>query len=71
MEKRNTMIRDLAEDDKPREKALTKGIDSLSDTELLAIIFGSGLRGKSVIEMLKNAGCLKGMTQSNQMSLFV
>ena len=26
--------------------------------------------GKSVIEMLKNAGCLKGMTESNQMSLF-
>ena len=26
--------------------------------------------GKSVIEMLKNAGCLKGMTQSNQMSFF-
>jgi len=27
--------------------------------------------GKSVIEMLQNAGCLEGMTQSNQMSLFV
>ncbi|MCI8290738.1 MAG: DNA polymerase III subunit alpha, partial [Clostridia bacterium] len=26
--------------------------------------------GKSVIEVLTNAGCLKGMTQSNQMSLF-
>ena len=26
--------------------------------------------GKSVIEMLKNAGCLEGMSQSNQMSLF-
>ena len=26
--------------------------------------------GKSVIEMLQNAGCLKGMSQSNQMSLF-
>lgn len=26
--------------------------------------------GNSVIEMLKNAGCLEGMTQSNQMSLF-
>lgn len=26
--------------------------------------------GKSVIEMLKTAGCLKGMTQSNQMSFF-
>ena len=26
--------------------------------------------GKSVIEMLRNAGCLEGMSQSNQMSLF-
>ena len=26
--------------------------------------------GKSVIEILTNAGCLKGMSQSNQMSLF-
>ena len=26
--------------------------------------------GKSVAEMLENAGCLKGMSQSNQMSLF-
>lgn len=26
--------------------------------------------GNSVIDMLKNAGCLEGMTQSNQMSLF-
>ena len=26
--------------------------------------------GKSVIEMLQNEGCLKGMSQSNQMSLF-
>ena len=30
-----------------------------------------GKVGKSVIELLKNAGCLEGMTQSNQMSLFV
>ena len=27
--------------------------------------------GKAVIEMLENAGCLKGMMKSNQMSLFV
>ena len=27
--------------------------------------------GKSVIELLQKFGCLKGMTQSNQMSLFV
>ena len=30
-----------------------------------------GKVGKSVIELLKSAGCLEGMTQSNQMSLFV
>ena len=26
--------------------------------------------GKSAIETLKNAGCLQGMSESNQMSLF-
>ena len=26
--------------------------------------------GKSTIEMLEKAGCLEGMSQSNQMSLF-
>ena len=26
--------------------------------------------GKSTVELLKNANCLKGMTESNQMSLF-
>ena len=26
--------------------------------------------GKSVVELLEKAGCLKGMSQSNQMSLF-
>lgn len=45
------MIKDLSPDDKPREKAQTNGIESLSATELLAIIFGSGLKGKSVIEL--------------------
>lgn len=47
----NNRIADLAEDDKPREKAIKHGIRSLSDAELLALIMGSGLPGKSVIEM--------------------
>ena len=48
------LIRDLASDDKPREKALQNGISSLSDSELLAIIFATGLKGISVIELSKN-----------------
>ena len=53
------LIRDLAEDDKPREKALKNGIDTLSDSELLAIIFATGLKGMSVIELSQNI--LKGV----------
>ena len=37
---------------------------SISDLKIRAKI------GKSAIEMLKNAGCLDGMSESNQMSLF-
>lgn len=44
-------IADMADDDKPREKALRNGIRSLSDTELIAILLGGGLQGKSVIDL--------------------
>lgn len=44
-------IADLNDDDKPREKALRNGIRSLSDTELIAILLGGGLPGKSVIDL--------------------
>lgn len=41
----------LAEDDRPREKFLLKGRNSLSDAELLAIIMGSGNREETAIEL--------------------
>lgn len=44
-------IHDLADDDKPREKALKHGMESLSDVELLAILLGSGIPGKSVLDL--------------------
>ncbi len=47
----NKMIRDLAEDDRPREKAIKHGIDSLTDAELMAIIFSTGIKGKSVVQL--------------------
>lgn len=49
----STRIHDLSEDDKPREKALTHGIRALSDAELIAIIFGGGLPGVSVVDMAR------------------
>ena len=47
-------IRNLGDDDRPREKALAQGIRSLSDAELVAIIFGGGLPGMSVVDMARN-----------------
>lgn len=44
-------IKFLAEDDRPREKFLLKGKNSLSDAELLAIIMGSGNRDDSAVEL--------------------
>ncbi len=44
-------IADLADADKPREKAMAKGLNALTDAELMAIILGSGQRGKSVLEL--------------------
>lgn len=44
-------IKFLAEDDRPREKFLLKGKDTLSDAELLAIIMGSGNREDSAVEL--------------------
>lgn len=46
-----TRVADLDESDKPREKALRNGISTLSDAELLAIIVGSGMQGKSVLDL--------------------
>ena len=41
-------IKDIPKFDRPREKFLEKGSDALSKSELLAILIGSGIRGKNV-----------------------
>ncbi|PZU83461.1 MAG: hypothetical protein DI529_12685 [Chryseobacterium sp.] len=46
-------IKSLAEDDRPREKFLLKGKGAVSDSELLAIIMGSGNREESAVELAR------------------
>lgn len=46
-------IKSWAEEDRPREKMLLKGRESLSDAELLAIILGSGSRDESAVSLAK------------------
>jgi len=44
-------MKDLSPDDRPREKLILKGRNSLSDSELIAIILGSGSRNKTALEL--------------------
>lgn len=44
-------ICDLDTADKPREKAMQHGVNALSNAELIAIVLGSGMPGKSVIDL--------------------
>src|SRR5574344_953066 len=40
-----------AEEDKPREKLLKKGLNALTDAELLAILLRTGTRDETVVEL--------------------
>lgn len=55
-------IRDWPLGERPREKLLTRGSAALSDAELLAVLLGSGSRGKDALalgrELLAAAGSL-------------
>lgn len=44
-------IKNLATDDRPREKALAHGFGALTAAELLALLIGSGSRGESVVDL--------------------
>ena len=43
-----TKIKDIPKIDRPRERFLKKGPDALSKSDLLAILLGSGIKGKNV-----------------------
>jgi len=50
---RNLSIREWALEDRPREKLIAKGINSLSSAELIAIVIGSGTRSDTAVELSK------------------
>lgn len=66
-----TRIADLNDADRPREKALKQGIRSLTDTELIAILLGGGLPGKSVIDLSRElyAACGNSLSEMARMPI--
>ena len=51
MEQQHISIKHWAEDDRPREKLLTKGKQALSDAELIAILIASGSKNESAVQL--------------------
>jgi len=52
-ENRKLTVKELPLDDRPREKLLLRGPQSLSDAELIAILLRTGKKGKSVLEIAR------------------
>lgn len=50
----SNLIKDIAYCERPYEKALSKGVEILSDAELLAIVLRNGTNSKSSIDLANN-----------------
>jgi DNA repair protein RadC len=50
---KNIPIKQWAADDRPREKAMLKGLESVSNAELIAILIGNGTTNKSALDLAK------------------
>lgn len=60
---RHSPIKDWALEDRPREKLLQRGLESLTDAELLAILISTGTRELSAIDLARSILCETGGLQ--------
>lgn len=65
-------ISDWPEDQRPREKLITRGAEALTDAELLAIFLRVGVKGKSAVELaqdlLEDFGSLRALLNADRTS---
>jgi len=63
-------ITEWPEDERPREKLLTRGAEALTDAELLAIFLRTGVSGKSAVDLARDLlaalGGLKGLFSADE-----
>ena len=64
-------IREWPEDERPREKAMRNGISSLSKSELLAILIGSGNADESAVGLMKKvlASCNDSIAELSKLTI--
>jgi DNA repair protein RadC len=69
----HTRIKDWPSGEQPREKLRQRGVESLSDAELIAIIIGSGSRGVTALDvakkLLKEVGGLQSLGEKESQFL--
>lgn len=67
------LIKDIPEDERPREKLFRNGAATLSDAEILALFFATGRAGTSAIElgreMINRFGSLRNMSRASTAEL--
>jgi DNA repair protein RadC len=51
---RHVTIQELPSQERPREKLLARGIDSLTDAEILAILLRTGIAGKNAVTLAQD-----------------
>lgn len=63
-------IRDWPEQERPREKLLAHGAGRLTDAELLAVLFGTGCRGRSAVDvggsLIREFGSLRNLLTADR-----
>ncbi len=69
--KEKLTINQWAEEDRPREKMLDKGIGTLTDAELMAILIGSGNREETAVELMRRilASCNHNLNEFGKLSV--
>lgn len=71
MEKQKLKLNQWAEEDRPREKMMNKGVSALTNAELLAILIGSGNTEETAVDLMQRilAGCNNNLNTLGKMSV--
>lgn len=71
MEEKKLTITQWAEEDRPREKLMNLGAETLSNAELLAILIGSGSPRESAVELMKrvSSDCKNNLNTLGKLSI--
>jgi len=62
-------IKEIAIEQRPRERLKSKGVDSLNDSEILALLLQNGTNGENVIDLSHRLISTFGLEEINSLSL--